>query len=252
MKLKIIQSFVLLTISITICSQSLNYISPPVLDYDNERLSVYYNLNSKSSEYYSVWIEVLNSKGEKINPRTLSGDIGSNVKAGRNKKIIWNLAEDDISLDETISVKVLAQFSHLQFSKGKLIAQSAVWPGWGQSKLKKGTPYWLTGVAGVGCIGGSLLYNHKSLNTYNQYIDATATADCDKYYNQAIRQNTISDILCYSAIGIWTINIIWTALMPNKTDSGNTYRNVKLSINPLYVNNYSSSISLCLSLTIEP
>ena len=252
MKLKIIQTFIFLLISIVMWGQTLTDISSPVLDYNNECLSISYNINGKNSEYYNVWIEVLSSKGEKINAQALRGDVGPNIKSGKNKTIVWNLAEDNIFLDEAISVKVFAQFVLFEFSKGKLLIQSAVWPGWGQSKLKKGKPYWLIGIAGVGCIAGSYWYNQQSVNSYNQYINAVTIQDNDKYYNLAIQQDNTSKILAYSAIGIWTINIIWTALMPNKIDSNITHKNVKLNINPVYVENNFTSVSLCLSLNLKP
>ncbi len=252
MKFKIIQTLIFLMISIVMWGQTLTDISSPVLDYNNECLYISYNINGKSSEIYNVWIEVLNSKGEKINAQALSGNIGPNIKSGNNKTIVWNLTEDNIFLDEAISVKIFAQFTFSQYSKGKLLVLSTVWPGWGQSKLKKGKPYWLIGVAGVGCIAGSYWYNQQSVNSYNQYIDAITISDSDKYYNQAIQQDNTSKILAYSAIGIWTINIIWVALMPNKINSNITHRNVKLSINPVYAENNFTSVSLCLSLNIKP
>ena len=132
--------------------------------------------------------------------------------------------------------------------KGKLMIKSTIWPGWGQSK--KGKPYWLIGFAGVGCIAGSVWYNQLSVDNYNQYIDAISLQESDKYYDLSIQQNNISQILAYSAIGIWTLNIIWVAVMPNKNTQGITYRNFNLNISPVYVNKNNSSVSLCLRLNL--
>ena len=248
MKYKIIQILIFLLIPLTLWSQTLTEIPPPTLEYKNECLTINYSIDSDKSEYYTVWIEIFNSSGKIINAQALSGDIGQDIKTGQNKTIIWNLAEDNIFLDESISVKVFAQFSYALMGKGKLIIKSAVWPGWGQSE--KGKPYWLVGVASIGCLTGSYLYNQQSINSYNQYIKAISLDESNKYYDLAIQQNDISQILAYSAIGIWTINIIWAVIMPNKKTQGITYRNVNFNVSPVYADKNNSSISFFLHLNL--
>lgn len=247
--LRTIQTSILFLISFAILGQTSSSISNPILEYKNGNLFINYEIDGKSPELYNVWIEVINARGEEIKAKSLSGDFGHNIETGKNKIIIWDIPKDNILLDESISVKVKAELISKQYSKGKLVIQSTIWPGWGQTKLKNGKPYWLIGVAGVACAAGSYWYNQESVKSYNQYI--RATADGDKYYDQAMQHDNTAKILGYSAIGIWAANILWVALMPDKA-SPKISQNVGLSVRPLYAGENISYVSLSLSLNLKP
>ena len=197
-----------------------------------------------------MWIEIVNSSGIKINANALSGDLGSNIKAGKNKSIIWDIANDNIFLDETISVKIVAKLIPKPYSKGKLVMQSTIWPGWGQTKLNNGKPYWLIGCAGVACLAGSYMYNQQSVNSYDKYITAITAQESDKYYDQAIQQDNTSKIFTYSAIGIWAANIIWVALSPNESKNRISSQKISLRVLPVNVGSNNTSVSLGLSLNL--
>ena len=74
-------SLVLLLISPNIlqCQTGVN-ITKPRLVISNEYLVIEYDiLNSSSSDFYKVWIEITNASGIKINARSLYGDVGEEI-----------------------------------------------------------------------------------------------------------------------------------------------------------------------------
>lgn len=82
-------------------------VTKPRLEVTDDNLHISYDiLNSKSSEFFIVWIEVTDSKGNKINAVTVTGDVGDNVVGGKNKRITWNFISDSIFIDENLFVEV--------------------------------------------------------------------------------------------------------------------------------------------------
>ena len=243
--------FVLLFIlsSILCEGQTLIEINPPNLIYENENLFINFDLSDKNY-FYEIDIEITNSDGSKIHAIAFSGDIGSNIKPGKNKSIIWDLEKDNIVLDEAISVRIVARLLPKSFNKSNLIIKSTVWPGWGQTNLTNGKPYWIIGFAGTACIAGSYIYNQKSLNSYDKYKDAISVSDSDKYYNQATEHDNTSKILAYSAIGIWAANIIWVSLMPNDRKLKITKQKLSLHVSPYNLGELNSTVSFGISLNL--
>ena len=68
-----------------------NYrISKPRLSIFGSNLNISYDIQSmKPNEEFYVWVNLTDSNDIKINNNSLHGDVGKNIKAGRNKSIIW-------------------------------------------------------------------------------------------------------------------------------------------------------------------
>ena len=67
------------------------------LEIVNNKLIIDYNfIKSKSTQRFTVWVEITKSTGEKINAQSFSGDIGDNLQGGENKQIIWDYNKDGI------------------------------------------------------------------------------------------------------------------------------------------------------------
>ena len=239
----------ILFFSLNIFGQTSSEIDPPTLSFENEKLYINYHLDN-SSNFYHVQIEVINSSGNKINANALNGDIGSGINAGKNKSVIWDISQDNIFLDETISVKLIVELTPLKLNKGKLMLQSAILPGWGQTKLNRGKPYWIIGCAGVACLAGSYVYNHQSANSYDKYINAISAEDNKKHYDLAVQQDNTSKILGYSALGIWIANIIWVAVIPDNKFAEILPKNGSLSVLPVNIGRNNTAVSLSLSLNL--
>jgi len=224
---KIVPIFLFLTSTLVTLSQS-SKISKPVLEIEDKRLIVKYDLNGDRNDIFNVSLDILNSNGENIDVKKLSGDVGKNITSGSNKTIVWDISEHSEELKETVSVRVIAEILNKHYSKGGLLLRSTIWPGWGQSKLKKSNPYWLIGIVGYASAAGAIVYNQKSIDTYNNYKNVQDINESNELYDLAIQQQNISNILFYSAIGVWAVNIIWTGLMPNNTMNSNKYANFNI------------------------
>jgi hypothetical protein len=192
-------------------------ITPPKLEFIDNNLSIQYDLlSTKPTDKFYIWIEVEKSNGEKINIKSLSGDIGADVTPGRNKKIIWNPEKDSIFIDENIFVEIKAEKYKKSFNKGKMILLSTVFPGWGQTKIYKGKPWWLTGAVFYGTMTAGIIFHQNYLKNYDSYSIETDPVKRNKVLQQAQDQLNYSNALIYSAATAWAANILWVALIPNR------------------------------------
>jgi len=167
--------------------------SRPMLSLKDGKLIISYDiLNSSISELYKIILEVQDSDGKTLDPRSVSGDIGVGVPGGSNKEIIWNL--------------------------------SVLLPGWGLSKLNTGKPHWIKGIAGYGAITGSLVLNQRSQVNYQNYLDSGSESERKTLYDKSINQETVSVVMAYAAAGIWVADLVWTVIgtkgLSKKNQSG--------------------------------
>jgi hypothetical protein len=223
-------------------------VTKPLLEVSDENLIIQYDiLNTKAADLFMVWIEVTDAAGNKIKALSLTGDVGQDIKGGKNKRITWNLGNDSINIDEEIFVEVKAEKIIIQeepaktkipeetktitmdegnmdmneISKGNMVLSTVVLPGWGQSKTNKGKPYWLIGVAGYSCLAGSIILNLNSSSVYDDYKSEMDPDVSNDLYEKANQRKNVSKYLAYSAIGIWAADIIWVLATPVKS-SGST------------------------------
>lgn len=211
------QIFFILLFFVSLISKSWSQVSitTPKLIFEDNQLVISYDLISKTqSDKFYTWVEMEKKNGERIEPKALSGDIGD-IKAGKGKKIIWIPGKDSVFIDEEVSVEVKAEKYVELFNKGHLLILSTAIPGLGQTKISKGKPYWLTGLATYGALAGGIIYHSSYIKNYDRYRveeDVTKRADL---YNQAQTQMNTSRVLLISSAALWTANIIWISMMPN-------------------------------------
>ncbi len=90
--------------------QTRELITRPYLKLVNDSLIIKYDIISNNADdKYDVWIEITDATGKKINVYSVQGDIGNDIKAGLNKKIVWDLAADNIFLNANINVEIIAK-----------------------------------------------------------------------------------------------------------------------------------------------
>lgn len=263
-------------------------VSEPQLSISNNNLIITYDiLGAKADEKFNIWLEISDNNGVKINASTLSGDIGDSITGGANKRIVWNLLADNIFIDNTVNVEIIAEkiiipeiiseekdlseipsdiskkedmadekesYKHTEepvptyarVKVGNHLLQSTVFPGWGLTRLSKGKPYWLMGVAGIGCIASSIYFNQKAHSSYDTYL-TSADDNIIDYWQDAERQGDISNAFAWSAAVIWIADL---GIVTIKASSINkSYRRSRLSafsINP-YVDSNTSTPMLSLN-----
>ncbi len=200
-------------------SQNAVKVSDPRLEMNGNIITISYDIvNSSSEEKYTISLEIKDENGNVINAQALNGDIGDEVIGGSNKQISWNLDTDNIYIDAYIFVQINAtiiappapsKIKSESYSRTGLIMQSIAFPGLGLSRVS-GDPHWLRGVAGYGCIAGSIVLNSQAIKTYNSIEDLVYFDEINSAYDKSMQQSNISSILVFTAIGIWVTDIIWT------------------------------------------
>lgn len=161
--------------------------------------SFYVNMNL----YIGLVAEVINKKQDHVPAENkFIADTVNDLDAGKNH----SLPEYGGTEPETKNTEVLTKTAS-RASFGKTIILSAIFPGWGLTKLSNNKPYWLIGVAGAGCIAGSVYFNRQSYSNYRSYIDSDDPETMNKYFDDAEKQKNISDYLVISAIAIWVADI---------------------------------------------
>ncbi|MCK5137734.1 MAG: hypothetical protein KAR19_18255 [Bacteroidales bacterium] len=221
-------------------------ISDPKLEIRDNTLHISYDLlNSDPSEKYIIGIEITDEDGNPVNASALDGDIGPVEDGGRNKQITWNLEADNIFINAYLYVKLnaevilppepeIAQLNEqtddssdpgpekdisiiepvtegktTSYNRTALVLQSLLIPGLGLSRVT-GNPHWIRGAAGYGFITGSIVLNRKAVNTMNSIDDLDDANDIKEAFNNSVRQDNVSELFAYTAIGIWVTDIIWT------------------------------------------
>lgn len=218
-------------------------ITKPRLERDGSNLLISYDIIARNpTDQFFVWIEIKNSNGNVLQAKALRGDIGPDIKQGNNKKIIWSPEQDSIFLDEEISVEVKAEKYIKSFNKGSMILKSVVLPGWGQTNIRNGKPWWITGVGVYGAIAGSYLFHKKYSDSYESYkaeIDPVKRANLLKQTNKELKTSTV---LIYTAVSAWAADLLWVALTPNNYKP---LQHTKLSVNSA-LNPYNRGLTFSL------
>lgn len=190
------------------------------LEYDGYTLAISYDLNcKKQSDLFFIRVEITKHDGVPVKVSSFNGDVGDSIAPGKNKKIVWVPQDDAIFLDDTVTVQVKGERYERSFNKGSMLAMSTAFPGFGQTKISNGKPWWLTGVAAYGTLAGGIIVHSKYLKTYDSYRTALDQVERSDLSAQSQKQKNLSSTLFISAAAIWTGNIIWMAAMPNKYKS---------------------------------
>jgi hypothetical protein len=223
-------------------------VTKPLLEIQGGNLVIKYDiLNSKPGEKYSISLDVTDSRGSVINAKSFSGDIGDNIDGGKNKRIIWRFADDNVKDEVNIYVKIIIK----RYVKGRsaegtagpaflgtrggLVLQSIALPGLGLSKIKN-KPYWIMGVAGYGLIGSSIVFRMASNTNYDNFENTNDPEEESTYYTKYKNQKSISTACAIGAATIWVADLILVLRASSK--SGNpsgSDQNNKLFVIPDYI-----------------
>ncbi len=221
----------------SLCGQQAVVVSEPVLSLKNGKVHIEFQLlNTSRSETFTVRAVITDQGGNSIQAKSLSGDLGKGVSGGGNKRIIWDIEADSMFLDEDIFVEVYAlpetqaiavippeedvreeeareeSNSGKELNRTSLIAQSIAFPGLGLSRLNPGSPHWLRGVAGYGCLAGSIYFNRRAWSNYQDYLGSESPSNVEDLFDKTYNEKKTSGILAYTALGIWVLDLAWTII----------------------------------------
>ena len=241
----------LLLVSLLSFGQIHTAVSHPVVEVNDQEVHIFYDIiNSGPKHRFNVSLLITDTRGRDLISRSLSGDVGDNISGGNKKHIVWNLEEDQVTLDGPIDVQILLKALPSAISgsstqkqndleesdslagvdaksKNELLgaAGSPVKPKeYSQTNLVfksllfpgwgltnlKKKPHWIKGLAAYGCVAGSVYLNRQAVNTYKQIDSFQDYQDKDDLYQKAIKQDNISEVLAITAAGIWVFDFVWT------------------------------------------
>ncbi|MFN8258563.1 MAG: hypothetical protein U0W24_22935 [Bacteroidales bacterium] len=199
-------------------AQKFQVTTKSVEDIDSKLIINYDIIKGKPTQKFKVTLVIKGSSGGIISTKSVTGDIGENVTGGNNKQIKWDYNADKIILNDSINIEVFATLLPNRISTSKALLLSSVCPGLGILKIDKGKPYWLMGVGFYGSIGASVLLNKKASDNYNVYLNNTVDELNADLLSTSQNQDQLSKIFAYTAVGIWGINMIWTAVKAKKAN----------------------------------
>lgn len=232
MKLKGFTITIFLLSSVMCYSQKKARISTPDLRYYNDTLIIAFSINNcQAEELFTIDPKIFTSNGNEVSASSLSGDLGENIKCGSNKQIIWNLANDDFQINDDIEVQIFADqviinlpveeesveispVTYSSISRGSIIASSFFFPGLGQKKASRKSGHLLLGVLGYGSLATSAYFILDYNKVYDQYLESTSDSESNDLFLKSEKSYNLSKYLVFGAAGIWTINFIWSAVIP--------------------------------------
>lgn len=190
--------------------------------FNDGKIYITYDIiNSATNELYNITTTVFREDGSKLNATSLSGDI-LEVKGGNGKTIIWDQNKDGYVLDEKIYI-TLGIATKVNIPLAKHLLKSAVFPGWGDYKVRNGKFHFLYGVAGFGAIGASIYMNAQASQSYTNYKKSLDFNESNNLFNKAKQQQTLSYVFASTAALVWTFDL---ATLLHKTQK------VKKNISP--------------------
>ena len=210
---------------LTLSAQESFTISKPDLSFQDNIITIKYDIYGGSSVYVNISLIVLNSKGDTIKPRYISGNIGKGVSCGPGKIIKWNLEKDNVKISDSLSVFIIGEkyISPVagneyglpnQLTRGKVILSSLFVPGLGQKKASGNKAFYVLSGLAYGSLGASLYFNFKSDQYKKDYEASMKAEESDNLYNKWQKSYNASKYLAIGAAGVWAVNLIWAAVIP--------------------------------------
>ncbi len=85
-------------------------VSHPVVEVNDQEVHIFYDIiNSGPNHRFNISVLITDTRGRELISRSLSGDVGDNISGGDKKHIVWNLEEDQLTLDGPIDVQILLE-----------------------------------------------------------------------------------------------------------------------------------------------
>jgi hypothetical protein len=172
---------------------------------NNERIVITYDLAKEGTYiYFDVSVKAL-VDNKAIKPAALSGDVGSFVKVGTGKKIIWNMFQDITELNGELTIEVLAFNPVPSTATVDPVEKTTVSPEMNLPAASN-VPFWV-GMGGIGATGLGLLMNGLKSNSEGQDLYAI------------YRDNTVENAAVYGELGSTRNEVYDEANKKHKTGS---------------------------------
>jgi len=195
-----------------------------------EKILVSYDLaKSKSTDFFEISLEFVDlGSNQIIIPKSLTGDVGPNIKGGKGKQIYWDVFKD---LPDGIESEIKPQLKILKYERiyggpGNALKSIPV-PGLGDFAVKDHRqmifkPYIKT-VLAYGLVGFGVMQKMNSDKYYDDYLSSEDPNEWDNLYNKANSSLNQSAIFIGAGAALWLSDIVWVAVRgaKNKKENAN-------------------------------
>lgn len=228
MRLKLSLTLLLIIFPVLLFSQNDPKIGPPEVSFFSDTLKVVYDIgNCKAGSVYDIDLKIFYSDGTELRASSLSGDIGKSISCGNSKTIYWDMAKDNIQLNDDIEIEIIAkqiftdepvrgtpEKTNSSLTRGKIIASSLLLPGLGQKKAKGKSGPLVLGVVGYGSLAAIVYFALEGKKSYDLYLDETEQSYRDDHFTKSEDSYEMMKVSAIAAAGVWTANMIWAAFVP--------------------------------------
>jgi hypothetical protein len=210
--------------------------------YEDDEVIISYDIVSTESwGRFDIQVNIYDDAGNNLNAKSFSGDLKS-VTPGNGKKIYWQISSDVLFLYKTIQVEIIAYklkpLSPVGYtSKGKALALSTAFPGWGSAKISSNNIHFVKGALAYSAVAAGTYYFIKGNQTYNKYLDSYISDERSRYFDDAKTQFTVSKICFITGVCLWLADYATILLSPNRSSkSGNISEKISIypAIDPLW------------------
>jgi hypothetical protein len=182
---------------------------------DGGKIIVLYDLQGVENESYFIDVEFYKSNSEeKLSSNSLSGDVGM-VKTGNQKRIYWDYKADSVFFEQKIYARLSMQPS-ADINLWTHLGKSALFPGWGDRKLRNGIAPYAFGVVGYGSIAAAMVFNNSAKSNYENYLNTDDPDLVDGYFEAAQWNDMASKVFAGVAVTAWIVDIAGILLRYNK------------------------------------
>jgi len=195
-----------------------------------EKIQVTYDIKARPTDLFEISLEFVDlNSNQIIIPKSLTGDVGPNIKGGKGKQILWDVFKD---LPNGIEGEIRPQLKILKAERiygGPANALKSVpVPGWGDFAVKNHKemifkPYIKT-ILAYGLVGVGVMQKMNSDKFYNDYLKSENPDEWKNLYDKANSSLNQSAIFIGAGAAVWLSDIVWVAIRGAKNNKENAYR----------------------------
>lgn len=185
------------------------------LELDATRAKIIYDL-ADNLPSDSIYIQVEQSGSRRLNAKTVTGDIGKGIPAGKNKTAYWDYRLDGLTLTETdkIRAEVILVSERLPGGPANALL-SVLLPGLGNIMVQPAHKPGLRPLISVGygsLLTYGLIQKSRANQQYKLYQNQLTAEDAEPYYQESARLRHHYLITTRAAAAVLVADVIYTFL----------------------------------------
>jgi hypothetical protein len=210
------------------------------IELEGTKVVVYYDiLHTSPVERFEIELAFVDDEDFYYYPQTTTGDIGSGIKGGKQKRIVWDIFQD---VDEVGRIKAIVNIASVTEEPGgaAYALLSIPVPGLGDvfvtnTKTAVIKPYYKT-ILSYGLVGYGMFQKYQSNKYYDDYNTSPDREDFDNLYNKANSANHQFYIFTGLGAAVWFSDVVWVAAKgisnSRKTDNSEALLRNRFTVTP--------------------